>query len=90
MCVEVFKHIERDKWNREFQPSLVKLLDDKVVNVRFNAGRSLISINKICTCSLQPTSNFVAVRDNNILMLVKRKLGRERDRDIQELLKPYT
>lgn len=48
MCMEVFKHVEREKWTREFQPALVKLLDDKVVNVRFNAGNSILVINKIC------------------------------------------
>lgn len=31
----------------------------------------------------------MAVKNNNLIALVKQKLGKDRDRDIQQLLKPY-
>jgi hypothetical protein len=62
MCVEVFKHLEREKWINEFQPALIRLLEDKVVNVRYNAGKSLLAINKSCTystCLCRRKSNYL-------------------------------
>jgi hypothetical protein len=48
MCPEIFKYLEREKWSGKFQPKLVDLLDDQVVNIKYNAGKSLLAINRNC------------------------------------------
>eukprot|EP01127_Copromyxa_protea_P005489 TRINITY_DN15418_c0_g1_i1.p1 TRINITY_DN15418_c0_g1~~TRINITY_DN15418_c0_g1_i1.p1 ORF type:complete len:623 (-),score=123.49 TRINITY_DN15418_c0_g1_i1:18-1886(-) len=74
MCPEIFKYLSREKWASQFQPELINLLNDKVVNIRYNAGKSLLAVNK-------------TLKDPAISQLVFNKLKSERDRDIQALLK---